>query len=793
MNTFISKMIDTPSVSTKEEFLVNLAMTEKELEKMYDTIWKRYETLEALEEYYQTNGISEYQYQVAELLMEMRVVLNQLKGYVGEKESTKEKTERLKRKVGADLEAIDYFFSEDVSNLFQAYWQSNNPSERIHLLNTLRRIYLADNRTWVMKKREKMRKIHTMIAHIYHLNLKTTKGKRKLHEIMKKKEFLPICILLEDWQERTKKGAKCIYSLNRLLSLEKSAVSKDYPIELEDEEELSLLFHQTKSEFDKKFLACLTDLRTSQYLARYSTSLLTETPKEIIQLFKELETLEEDEQSFYATFAKGVIRNRRRVMRQGIFIGMDIELAFLQRMEKAFESFIKKEEEEIDTSIYYKMMMALLSNDGNVFYIKQLLSCNKGFLNARINESILFFLLDEFIHNYKLKLVDQGFVYQDPVFYREVICLFFEKGAHLEEEEKRLFVARLEEFEQYLQQRKYFHSPEVLNDISRILASFKQESQEEETRTREKQSDYLNKNTIQAKVYDYKREGKRLFWNKGMETFQIEGIDSYLFSLETKEDGREILYLHLFDTSEFIESKSPLAMEMKKGRELDLSFQPGLEYPCRTFEYDFSLDGNRSKVKTYPSVVTYDDVYTDQDIASYRKNPVLKQLFGLFHRVVEEKGEMPYHTIEELTTFLSSFLGESLMEEFQKREIPFVYQKQLEQEDEFLLSNYNKVCHLLSFLPRKEAHEIFTILMETKKNYYVNEQEEGTMLECNSNTYLGLLLLEHLQKIEKKRFDREEEKKATRQIQKELNEQRGYLPSSYFTKKEAEKVKKLGK
>lgn len=788
-----------PNIKTKEELLNLISISEKELETVYGSLWKQYEQMEALEAYYKDQGITEYQYKADHVLLDMRNILDQLKRFVYLKESPEEKREKLKKKIESDLDSIDYFFSKEVSNLFSNYFTSDSVRKRISILNELRHLYMKDNCSLSKQKKDKMQQLHRKVAHLYHIDLNSSKGKKELHEILKRKEFFPIRMMMEDMSKRTRKGAKCIHAIDRLLTIEKSIPTDDCFTENKEPDDVLCDLPFAKEDlFSKKFLAFLTDLRSSQFLGKYSSQLLTETPHEVEEIFDDLKTLDQESLIMYATFAKGIIRNRRRVMQYGLFEGMDIELSFLQRIEKMFQDLIPVQEikeEEIDYSAYYDIIMPLLEDDRNFIYIKHLLESNPNFVKARKEEHILIPLLDLFIYNYKLKLVDQGFTYLDPTFYKEVICCYFQHGASLTKEEEQLFLTRMKEFEEYIQARKYYHSVDVLNDLSCIFTSINGvTSKEVEKEEKIKQSEYINFYSLRSKVYDYKMEGKKLFWNHDMETFGIEGIPNFAFSIQTLEDGEERLSIHLLDTSEFIDSKSELALEMKKGRKLNIFLKPELEYPCRTFTYQFSLDGKIDDVRISSSVVTFDQVYTEEEIDSYRTNPTLKQLFGMFHRINELKDEkIPYHRVEEIEQFVSHFVGGSIIDLFQRKNIPFIYEKQLKEEEELVLSNYNKVCSLLFKLPKKEAHQVFETLTSQEEAYYITHFEPDERIELDGNTYLGLLLLEHLQKMEKKRFDKEVESKTIRAIQKELNNQRGYLPNSYFVSEMKEKEKRKEK
>ena len=148
---------------------------------------------------------------------------------------------------------------------------------------------------------------------------------------------------------------------------------------------------------------------------------------------------------------KQIRYNRKEIKYQTYLLqkcgGLLVQLRQENNIRKQKRKAPEREKEEQNTT-YYKIMEVLLTDDTNYLFLKELIHQNKNFLNARSTEKepILLEILDRYIKNKKLELVNQKVVHENPNFFYSLLKIFLECELDLSYEEELQFTNRLENF-----------------------------------------------------------------------------------------------------------------------------------------------------------------------------------------------------------------------------------------------------------------------------------------------------------------------------------------------------------
>ncbi|HIR58810.1 MAG TPA: hypothetical protein IAB38_02055 [Candidatus Onthousia excrementipullorum] len=534
------------------------------------------------------------------------------------------------------------------------------------------------------------------------------------------------------------------------------------------------------------FGSFLYDIRTSKFMDEYSSGLQYELPIEIEKLLKRTDTLSKEELLTLSVLTIDVSRNKiRSIGKDSVYAS--IEKDFLRRLIKIFEELkpVKYESIDEDTSAYYDILEELIDNDANYTYISKLMRDIPNFACARKDDKhFAFLLLDRFIENYKLKLVNQGLPYVEPDFYKELISLNFSLGPSFSEDEKLDFSLLLVTFKDYVISKNYNNSEKVFDDIDFIA-----DSMDKIKIIEEKQDDKVLEELSSLK---YRMADVSNFYVKNnysvSSAFKFDNISNYAFSVDYSSDDNIILKIHILDTASFIKDDSLIYEEMKS-KDLELPrFELNSFYPAMTFVYTIFSNNKISDVRVTSSVVNISEEYANQDLGNYMDNPRIKDLFSAFKRIKDYRNiDDIYYSQDGIKDFTDSILNKDITKSFVNNNMPFIYKAYLENGNDLVRINHNAVCDKLIDIPKKEAHRVFDILDEVYDSYYV---PNGGKLELDSSKFLGLYLLTTIHRIQDGVYDITKVEEELSELLVTLNNREKYLPSSVLRNNER-KVKRM--
>ena len=409
----------------------------------------------------------------------------------------------------------------------------------------------------------------------------------------------------------------------------KASVSKPYKEKIKFVNPYEEKLHFTSPYYNSYFGELLLDLKTSKYFEEYSISLKTVFPVEVERKLSKTVKLNQEELLNLSILGRDVVLNKIRSVDKSELYA-DSEIVFLKKMIKIFEELepVSYEPIDEDASTYYDILEGLIDNEANYTYISKLMREIPNFVDARKdNKHFLFLLLDRFIENYKLKLVNQGLPYVEPDLYKELISLNFSLAPYFSEQEKLDFSLSLVTFKDYVISKNYNGSEKVFEDIDFIANSMNNIEIKEE-----KIDDKVTEELSSLKYRMADVSNSYLKNNYSVSTaFKFNNISNYAFSVDYSSDDNIILKIHILDTASFVKDDSLIYEEMKNNDVELPRFGLNSFYPAMTFIYTI-FNNIISDVRVTSSIVNIGEEYFNQDLSNYIDNPHIKDLFSVFKR-----------------------------------------------------------------------------------------------------------------------------------------------------------------
>ena len=671
------------------------------------------------------------------------------------------KKETIKRKYLLNILMINSFLSEEELILLTNYLSVEKISQKLSCLYKLKDIYLLNNIKNYQKKKEIINEVVQKIAKENNISLDLRKNKKVLRQHLELEKYQQLKEKVSIANLEYKKSKLILKYINKLIKIEKK--QEEMNKQSKEQENIKQLkdftdYFTYQTNLNQKLSDLLNELCHGIYLKKYGEGLNHFIPEDITKIFKEINKLPEFAKEEVCLLGKDVLKNYLRTLPKE----NTTEKNFIKKIIHLFEEnlpLLEVKNNTLDTSSYYNILSCLSEDDKNYSIIEKLVLQIDNFKYARQDNHILFYLLDKFIQNYKVKLVNQGIQYTDPSFYKEIIKLIFNQTNPLSEIEIEQFLDKISDFINYCKKRKYISLSEVNEDISEIISSLYQEKAEKEEYNILEQENILKNVAFPNLVNYYQRISKELVKEN---TFMFNKRKNTAFSISCDENGTITFTTHLLDNSKLLSFES----ELLSHQERLIKLEKETTYPVLSFSYSLTKDNVLLPLKITSSLVNINEVFSEKDIQTNPQNPILKDSISILQKL--------NNTSEEITTVSSFFqlvdyvLCSNIKEIFQKNNIPFIYQEEITDKS-LTHRNHNQICQVLSEIDKEEAHTIFNIIDENKDKYYTMKNNTTSTIELNPDTSLGIYLLSTIHKIKEGTYSQEEAIKTISYLLEKLN------------------------
>lgn len=814
----ISYMKDIADLKELEEKL-GQEITEELLTKISQKLISMKKSKAILKRVYSQNGETELSLEqksdlkeLKELDKKFREIRNKSKNEVisvrPKKESKESKLIERKKRMISEIESINYWLAPEVKEKFYIYKTSEFYGERLNILKELETMYMNYLQKLSSYRKETSERIYHMVAVDSKIKLRTPTSKKLLFDQMNTEKYAPFQEKLEMLLIQQRQINHVLANIMRLKEIESVQIKELTKLELTNEELIEKRdFLEPKNDTEKEFQRILRKLVTGKYVKEYKTHSIYIIPDDIKTLIKKMQDLPNYELEELTYLAEDVIKNKRKGIRKHSSKEKDWEKSFLKQIEKEFVKIrpIIYDCSE-DTRAYYNILEKLLQDDRNYGYIEKLLDIEE-FTRSRKEfvvkeeknitkkreakkEHILLLTLDYFIKNYKLKLLDQGLDYIEPKYYKEVINLFILKKVELLPEEKEIYFKKIEDFKEYIKNKGYQSTNQVLLDIEEI------ELLEEKTNQQgtEKKHEYFEEET-RGNLYQYLLD-ERITRNKkrqyiefvpsfSTKTFLWEGIEPFAFSIQYQNDGSRTIGIHLLDTSCLANGNNFIKQELEENRSQFPLLDQKRVYPTIAMESRIENNSYLGKTIITPANIAIGAYYSKEDLEHYKTIPELKTMIEWLHLIQEKTGtEKNIYQASDIQELLTTYMSEMLANDFQNLNIPFIYQSNLPEQEELIQRNHNETCEDLYRIPRKKAHEIFKILDSSRisSTYYMPEKSDNSKIELDPNTEAGVFLFNTLHQIIEGRYNPDEAQEEVKCLLAKMNSKSKYVPSCLSAK-----------
>lgn len=733
------------------------------------------------------------------------------------KEFRESKLLEKRKRIISEIEWINYWLTPETEEKFYIYKMSELYGERLRILKELEVIYMEYLQQLSSYRKEASERIYHMVAVDSKIKLGTPTSKKILFTQMNTEKYAPLQEKLEMLLHQQKQGKRVLVNIIRLKEIESAQIKELTRLELTNEDLIEKKdFLEPKNDIEKEFQHILRKLVTGKYVKELGVQSSVHTiPEEIKTLIKQMQELPTYELEELTYLAEDVIKNKRKGIRIHTSKEGDWEKAFLKQVEKEFVRIrpIFYDYSE-DTRTYYDILQTLLQDDKNYHYIKKLLEIEE-FTRARKQftvkeeigstvkrefkkEHILLLTLDYFIKNYKLKLRDQGLNYIEPKFYKEIIKLFIKKEVELLPEEQEIYFRKIEEFKDYIKNKGYQSTSQVLLEIGEIESLTEKINYHQnvpfqsffDEETRHDLYQYLLNEGVSR---NRRRQYAEYIPSFTTKTFQVEGIDLFAFSIQYQNDGSRAIGIHLLDTSTLANGNDFIRRELEEDQAIFPQLDQKRIYPTIAMESIIKNNNYLGKSIITPANIAIGTIYTKEDIEQYKKNPELKTMIEWLHLVQHKMGtEKDIYQESDIQELITTYMSEILANDFQKHNLPFVYQSRLPEQGEIIQRNHNETCTDLYKITRKKAKEIFEILDSSEINptYYVPDKTENSTIELNPNTEIGVYLFNTLHQIIEGNYNPDDAQEEVKTLLEKMNNKSEYTPSCLKTSN-AKKVMKM--
>ncbi len=443
----------------------------------------------------------------------------------------------------------------------------------------------------------------------------------------------------------------------------------------------------------------------------------------------------------------------------------------IQREYSYILQIYKKEQKNIETS-YFPILEYLISNENNITSLKALINTIPNIVNTTYIEEdkkiehIIFYIIDEFVKNYKILIRNKREEYINPDYLKEIYFMFIRNfDISLTDEQRKRIDKKLSQFISY--SNKYIKSPTrklaVKMDLKPMYTS-NIYSHNKKYNSLKYIDDYKLDNDLNSLYDNLKYSIKD---NNRVDLISDNHItfnNSHCCYSISKYYDKKILKISVIDIYSIVNgnknlenyffNQAVLKEELDQMLiEITSMYETGT-YPTITYEIIFDNNGNYKNkdnkfigFNIYPSKVKISKNYNNDDLIE-KDDETIKSLIGLYNKIkVRNKFEYQGSTVEILDKSFTDLLNEGLINFVEENNLPFIYSG---------YKNYDIISimnDLSSFLP-KNNEEYISAIYENLKKYKdlpicSRKPFDGEYILRVNNpiSYQGLLIQEILNKM----------------------------------------------
>lgn len=707
-----------------------------------------------------------------------------------------------------EISKLNYWVTPEAEEVFNRYKESRITKEKMELLDYLIQQYTKQEEQTIAEYRQKEAEITNMIIKREHIRERKNTARKLIFNHLHTEKYKKYYTELSQVTNKNRKIHRVLKDLERLKKIE-SPTKKDLNrLELTNEDLIDKnKFIDPKNDVEKDYQKVLIKISNGEYLTSKNND-ENSIPREIQDLLKEMNKLTISEIEELIILAVDIIKNKRKSIRYGESVEGDREREFLKMVGNEFERSrpIVYEDTE-DTSAYYHIIEKLLDDDRNYECIKRLLTIEE-FKKARAKvrkkehynnktvvktekEHIVLSILDKFIDNYKIKLLNQGNYYIEPDYYKEILKLFMNNQTKLNTDEQESYNTKLREFKDFITNKNYASSQTVISDIEQLQVGLNLKEDQAEIMPlskEEKESLYLYSLEKKAEINKIKGYPEYSPSSK-VKTFQVEGLNQYAFSIVYEGNKKINMNIHILDNSSI---KNELESVKQQLIDYNLSFSTLEEdnvYPTIAFINGFKKQDIVHKAIT-PANIKIDKYYTKEDLKNKIQPREIKDFIDFVARL-KRKNKIELNTPEEV---IDSYVMKVMETSPITQLVPLIYQSHLKNQDSLVLNNHMETSHILSKIKNKRLYNQIYNIIDSKDNatYYSFQKTKDRKLELNPSTEEGVYMLSAINLVNDKMYNPEFIAEEATVLLEKLNSQNDYIPS-YLTKENNKKLSEITK
>lgn len=498
------------------------------------------------------------------------------------------------------------------------------------------------------------------------------------------------------------------------------------------------------------------------------------------------ETSEKKKTTFIHTIDLQIQEVRKEIKYQQYILSKYQKLLFSLNIQKQNVEYQHQKKEPIkeqkENKAYYLIIRSLLEDDKNYLFLKEIAQNNANFINARYNSHpIIFDLLDLYIENLKLELLNQKIVHKNPNYYYSLLKIWRTPLLDLTLEEETYFQNRIKEVEEYLKNKQNEDKiKQKLNDLKQLRETKFVNSKKINTKKEQEFLDSvakISKSRVNL-TRDYLEEvNTQVFCLQYLNSLKLEKemckteiakklnlpisdiknseiiLDTvalagtkYAISFGFSKNYGTLIRMHILDTSLLYEESPSLTSIKESGDHTPKTVKKALKYKQENtypvITYQFKIEqGKVGNFCIYESTIKIDRVITNGEIKDYRSDEYLKNLMGNFiilrNHYQIESDLISLYRMEEMIDYAINI---ELKKYVEKQMLPVLYFTELEMEEFDKVAMHYQICHYLVNIPKKEAALLFKHLKELKVcRYYGFVPVMESRIELDTKNQIGYL------------------------------------------------------